>query len=392
MFGGMSGGAEYAPHTDDDNYDDLDLPPYLGSFTFGESGPDLAEDLVVVDGESFFNASSAPEDYHLSSSTIATDDGGMLDDVYSDDYDLASAMSSSMASGAPTAASGAGVDKSSPSQHTELDLANPGSTKVVESQPISMSQPVMGATAAFVSSSALVAAALATEYDRLDSTSMTAEQAEGGANNTAGSSLDDRGDDDQSGPPPSPPTKTGGKRKTAAVAAAAGVGLAGLATVAVYGNRILKRFRNDDGDNEEAANYEVQDQDLGGDIYAEQQGQGPGPGPGQGQAQPQGQGQTGQGPSGAEQGAAQAAAQAQLQVAQAMVAQASSGIASAAGAVGGAAGAAAAAAAAATAAGETIDTCTCIRFCSYVPANMHIIYIFIKLIGLNPIFRYLLLL
>ena len=379
MFGGMSRGAGYAPHTDDDNYDDLDLPPYMGSFNFGESGPDLVEDAeVVVDGESFFNASSAPEDYHLSSSTIATDDGGMLDDLCSDDYDLDSTTSSSMASGAPTAASGAGVDKSSPSQHTELDLANPGSTKVIESQPISMSQPVMGATAAFVSSSALAAAALATEYDRLDSTSMTAEQAEGGANNTAGSSLDDRGDDDQSGPPPSPPTKTGGKRKTAAVAAAAGVGLA-LATVAVYGNRILKRFRNDDGDNEEAANYEVQDQDLGGDIYAEQQGQGPG------QAQPQGQGQTGQGPSGAEQGAAQAAAQAQLQVAQAMVAQASSGIASAAGAVGGAAGAAAAAAAAATAAGETIDTC--IRF-----ARMYlqtcILYIFIKLIGLHPIFRY----
>ena len=379
MFGGMSRGAGYAPHTDDDNYDDLDLPPYMGSFNFGESGPDLVEDAeVVVDGESFFNASSAPEDYHLSSSTIATDDGGMLDDLCSDDYDLDSTTSSSMASGAPTAASGAGVDKSSPSQHTELDLANPGSTKVIESQPISMSQPVMGATAAFVSSSALAAAALATEYDRLDSTSMTAEQVEGGANNTAGSSLDDRGDDDQSGPPPSPPTKTGGKRKTAAVAAAAGVGLA-LATVAVYGNRILKRFRNDDGDNEEAANYEVQDQDLGGDIYAEQQGQGPG------QAQPQGQGQTGQGPSGAEQGAAQAAAQAQLQVAQAMVAQASSGIASAAGAVGGAAGAAAAAAAAATAAGETIDTC--IRF-----ARMYlqtcILYIFIKLIGLHPIFRY----
>ena len=95
MFGGMSRGAGYAPHTDDDNYDDLDLPPYLGSFNFGESGPDLAE--VVVDGESFFNASLAPEDYHLSSSTIATDDGGMLDDVYSDDYDLASAMSTSMA-------------------------------------------------------------------------------------------------------------------------------------------------------------------------------------------------------------------------------------------------------------------------------------------------------
>ena len=382
MFGGMSGGAGYVPHTDDDNYDDLDLPPYLGSFNFGESGPDLVEDAeVVVDGESFFNASSAPEDYHLSSSTIATDDGGMLDDLYSDDYDLDSATSASMASGAPTAASGTGVDKPSPSQHTELDLANPGSTKVVESQPISMSQPVMGATAVAVSSSVLAAAALSTEYDRLDSTSMIAEQAEGDANNTAGSSLDDRGDDDQSGPPPSPPTKTGGKRKTAAVVAAAGVGLAGLATVAVYGNRILKRFRNDDGDNEEAANYEVQDQDLGGDIYAEQQGQGPG----QGQAQPQGQGQTGQGPSGAEQGAAQAAAQAQLQVAQAMVAQASSGIASAAGAVGGAAGAAAAAAAAATAAGETIDTC--IRF-----ARMYlqtcIVYIFIKLIGLHPIFRY----
>jgi len=58
-----------------------------------------------------------------------------------------------------------------------------------------------------------------------------------------------------------------------------------------------------------------------------------------------------------------------------MVAQASSGIASAAGAVGGAAGAAAAAAAAATAAGKTIDTC--IRFCSYVPANMHIISLYL---------------
>ena len=362
MFG-SGGGAGYALHTDDDNYDDLDLPPYMGSFNFGESDPDLVEGVEVVDGEQFYNA-MAPVDHHLSSSTIATDDanGMIMDDpslllepVKPNDYELDSTTSSSEVNATNVAAK---ADISSPSLHTELDLAT-GSTKMVQSSPVSMSQRrTKEEITRGVSTSALAAAALTNEFHRLDSSSTRNKQAQSwsgdqehlvsGERNSVGSAKSEN--ESQS---PSTPAKARGKRKAATVAAA-GVGIAGLATIAVYGNRILKRFRDDDGDNEEAANYEVQDQDLGGDFYAQQQ-----QGQGQAQAQPQaqGQGQTAQGPTGAEQGAAQAGqamAQTQLQVAQAMVAQASSGIASSAGAVGGAAGAAAAAAAAATAAGEAL--------------------------------------
>ena len=370
MFG-SGGGAGYALHTDDDNYDDLDLPPYMGSFNFGESDPDLVEGVEVVDGERFYSA-MAPVDHHLSSSTIATDDAdGMITDdpsslllepaIPSDDYELDSTTSSSEANATNVAA---GADISSPSLHAELDLAT-GSTKMVQSSPVLMSQRrTNGNIATGISTSALAAAALTNEFHRLDSTSSSTRDKQAQSSSVDQErSVSAEGNSDESTPPSenenesksisTPRAKAGGKRKAAAVAAA-GVGIAGLATIALYGNRILKRFRDDDGDNEEAANYDVQDQDLGGDFYAQQQ-----QGQGQAQAQPQaqGQGQTAQGPTGAEQGAAQAGqamAQTQLQVAQAMVAQASSGIASSAGAVGGAAGAAAAAAAAATAAGEAL--------------------------------------
>lgn len=359
MFCSGGGGAGYALHTDDDNYDDLDLPPYMGSFNFGESDPDLVEGVEVVDGEQFYNA-MAPVDHHLSSSTIATDDadGMIMDDpslllepAIPSDYELDSTTSSSEANAINVAAR---TDISSPSLHTELDLAT-GSTKMVQSPPVLMSQRRTKSTIATdISTSALAAAALTNEFHRLDSSSTQNKRARHSGdqehpvsaerNSVGGASSEN---ESQS---PSTPAKAGGKRKAATVAAA-GVGIAGLATIAVYGNRILKRFRDDDGDNEEAANYEVQDQDLGGDLYAQQQ-QGQGQAQPQSQGQGQGQGQTAQGPTGAEQGAAgQAMAQTQLQVAQAMVAQASSGIDSSAGAVGGAAGAAAAAAAAATAAG-----------------------------------------
>ena len=360
MFG-SGGGAGYALHTDDDNNDDLDLPPYMGSFNFGESDPDLVEEGVeVVDGEQFYNA-MAPVDHHLSSSTIATDDadGVIMDDpslllepAMPNDYEVDSATSTSEATATDVAER---TDISSPSLHTELDIAT-GSAKMVQSVPVSMSQRrTKEEITTGVSISALAAAALTNEFHRLDGIPTRNKQAQSWSGdqehpvsaerNSVGSTPSEN--ESQS---TSTPAKAGGKRRKAAAVAAAGVGIAGLATIAVYGNRILKRFRDDDGDNEEAANYEVQDQDFGGDLYAQQQ---------QGQAQPQsqGQGQTAQGPTGAEQGAAQtgqAVAQTQLQVAQAMVAQASSGIASSAGAVGGAAGAAAAAAAAATAAGEAL--------------------------------------
>ena len=367
MMFGSGGGAGYALHTDDDEYDDLDLPPYMGSFNFGESDPDLVEGVEVVDGEPFFNAAMAPVDHQLSSSTIATDDvdGVMMEEPslllepsLPNDYEVDSASSTLEANATEMAAR---TDVSSPSLHTELDLAT-GSTKMVQSPPVSMSQRMAkGTIAAGTSTSALAAAALVTEFHRLDSISTRNNQdqsvhvdhghSDSAERNVSGAGAG--GASESGSEPPPTHTKTGGKRKAAAVAAATGIGMAGLATIAVYGNRILKRFRDDDGDNEEAANYEVQDQDFGGDIYAQQQGQGPA----QAQPQAQGQGPSAQGPTGAEQGAAQAGqamAQTQLQVAQAMVAQASSGIASSAGAVGGAAGAAAAAAAAATAAGKAL--------------------------------------
>ena len=372
MFG-SGGGAGYALHTDDDNYDDLDLPPYMGSFNFGESDPDLVEGVEVVDGERFYSA-MAPVDHHLSSSTIATDDAdGMITDdpsslrlepaIPSDDYELGSTTSSSEANATNVAA---GADISSPSLHAELDLAT-GSTKMVQSSPVLMSQRrTKGTIASGISTSALAAAALTNEFHRLDSTSSSTRDKQAQSSSVDQErSVSAEGNSDESTPPSenenesksisTPRAKAGGKRKAAAVAAA-GVGIAALATIAVYGNRILKRFRDDDGDNEEAANYEIQDQDLGGDLYVQQQ-QGQAQAQAQPQSQGQAQGQTAQGPTGAEQGAAQAGqamAQTQLQVAQAMVAQASSGIASSAGAVGGAAGATAAAAAAATAAGEAL--------------------------------------
>lgn len=366
MFG-SGGGAGYALHTDDDNYDDLDLPPYMGSFNFGESDPDLVEGVEVVDGERFYSA-MAPVDHHLSSSTIATDDAdGMITDdpsslllepaIPSDDYELGSTTSSSEANATNVAA---GADISSPSLHAEMDLAT-GSTKMVQSSPVLMSQRrTNGNIATGISTSALAAAALTNEFHRLDSTSSSTrdKQAQSSSVDQERSvSAEENSDgstpsENENKSPSTPRAKGGGKRKAATVAAA-GVGIAALA---FYGNRILKRFRDDDGDNEEAANYEIQDQDLGGDLYVQQQ-QGQAQAQAQPQSQGQAQGQTAQGPTGAEQGAAQAGqamAQTQLQVAQAMVAQASSGIASSAGAVGGAAGATAAAAAAATAAGEAL--------------------------------------